>query len=450
MRLRCLPRGLAGLLLAAVLAAVPAAAQQEPALSPGVLVEDVAARADTAQRYALYVPRGYDPDRAWPLLLAFDPLGRGSVPVRLFREAADEYGFVVAGSNVSRNGPIDVSLEAAVAMEADVAARLNVDPRRVYATGFSGGARVASLYAVRRPGGLAGVVACGAGLHPDLPLERLKDVAYYSLLGVDDFNFPELYALEQAMLAQGHAAHFDRFDGAHRWPPPDAAARALAWLRLHEMRTGRAPVDTALVGAWHRTAWAAARRDEADGRALDAYRTLAALARDLEGLGETAAAAARVLEAERAVERAKRSERDEAARQLVLMAQVQTLGRQYLDPTYRELARDSLAALADGLRREARARRDSPARRLARRAVGQAFAYFIEAATLSPGLDEATTLAYLELAALVLPQRPGVHRALADHYERRGDARRARRARDEAARHERLREKRAGSDWLYQ
>src|SRR3712207_1459013 len=148
---------------AALLLLWPALSARADELPRGQVVEGVRARADASQSYAVYLPAGYTRERAWPVLLCFDPAGRGRVPVERFREAAERYGWVVAGSNNSRNGPLRPSLEAAQAMWIDVQARGRVDERRVYAAGFSGGARLAVRVNHLCRNCLAGVVAAGAG-----------------------------------------------------------------------------------------------------------------------------------------------------------------------------------------------------------------------------------------------------------------------------------------------
>jgi hypothetical protein len=67
-----------------------AGAQSAEDLRPGTIVKTVAAKAEPAQTYALYLPSSYDPHRRWPVLYAFDPLARGSLPVECFRDAAEK------------------------------------------------------------------------------------------------------------------------------------------------------------------------------------------------------------------------------------------------------------------------------------------------------------------------------------------------------------------------
>ena len=93
-------------------------------LRPGELISKVVCSAHVDQSYALYLPSYYTSGRRWPIVFVFDPLARGSVPVELMKDAAERYGFIVAGSNNSRNGPWKVEIEAAQAMSEDTQGRL--------------------------------------------------------------------------------------------------------------------------------------------------------------------------------------------------------------------------------------------------------------------------------------------------------------------------------------
>src|SRR5689334_8163921 len=107
-------------------------------LSRGRIVDDVKCAADPSQSYALYLPSAYTPDRPWPVLMGFHPGARGRAIVEKYQAAAEQHGYVVAGSNNSRNGPWQVSVAAVRAMSADVGSRFSLDPKRVYLTGLSG------------------------------------------------------------------------------------------------------------------------------------------------------------------------------------------------------------------------------------------------------------------------------------------------------------------------
>src|ERR1700689_5295471 len=91
--------------LLALLTSAAARQKSTPqALPPGVLIPDEKCAARPAQSYALYLPSHYTPDKRWPIVYTFDPDGRGEVAVALIKDAAERYGFIVLGSNNSRNG----------------------------------------------------------------------------------------------------------------------------------------------------------------------------------------------------------------------------------------------------------------------------------------------------------------------------------------------------------
>ena len=89
-------------------------------------------------------------------------MARGAVPVARFKDAAEKYGYIVVGSNNSRNGPQPLS-EIVSDLWADTHARFSIDDQRVYLAGFSGGARVAISVAFWLKDRVAGVIACGGG-----------------------------------------------------------------------------------------------------------------------------------------------------------------------------------------------------------------------------------------------------------------------------------------------
>jgi dienelactone hydrolase len=291
-------------------AAVPSAGAQAAAELPrGEVIEGVTTLADPQQRYALYLPKNYSPDRRWPILYLFDPGARGRVPVDLAREAAERHGFILAGSNVSRNGPWEPQLAAASAMLADTALRLAIDPARVYSGGFSGGARVAALVALRSAGQFAGVIFVGAGF----PARRLPEepgpFACFLTSGDMDFNWPELAELAAALERSGVRFRRRTFSGEHQWAPTEVWDEALAWFTALEMRDGRRPPDDRWRARELRRIAERVRALEKDGELLDAVREARRAAEDfagVEGADALARRAAALADAEpdgRAVER---------------------------------------------------------------------------------------------------------------------------------------------------
>ena len=204
-------------------------------LPRGQIVDPVPCLDDPAQSYALFLPSGYDGQNRCPVLYCFDPGGRGSIPVALFRKGAEEQGWIVVGSNNSRNGPWEAVQQAARAFWRDTHARLAIDDSRVYAAGFSGGARAACGLAKMLSIRLAGVIACGGGLPEWLAPEDIASTPLFGTVGIRDFNYREMQELEKELRRLEAPCHFRVFQGRHSWPPAKLAREAVSWL---EARAG--------------------------------------------------------------------------------------------------------------------------------------------------------------------------------------------------------------------
>jgi len=225
---------------------VPAAAPQK--LESGKVIERVACVKNPDQSYALYLPSNYSSGGSWPVVFAFDPGARGKIPVELMKEAAESYGFIVLGSNNSRNGPWKPEFEAADAMLQDAEARFSVDPKRIYFAGFSGGARVASQLAQLCKCS-AGVLLSGAGFSRNSPPLRENSFPVFSAVGILDFNYSEVIPLQEKLEQAGYAHWLRVFDGVHEWATAEAMTKAFAGFRIQSMRAKREPRDEVLISS---------------------------------------------------------------------------------------------------------------------------------------------------------------------------------------------------------
>jgi pimeloyl-ACP methyl ester carboxylesterase len=180
------------------------------------------------QSYALFMPSRYTAERRWPILYCLDPGARGKAAVEHFATAAEKGGFLVAGSNNSRNGPIAPSQKAIDLMVNDTHARLTIDDGRVYVAGLSGGARLALAWAGGANGAIAGVVASSAGFGGPEPPKRIP-FRIFMTTGFDDFNHDELYRLSRELARRNLPHRYVEFEGGHEWLPASIADEAFGY-----------------------------------------------------------------------------------------------------------------------------------------------------------------------------------------------------------------------------
>jgi poly(3-hydroxybutyrate) depolymerase len=336
-------------------------------LPRGQIIDDVACNDDPAQHYSLYLPSNFTTDRMWPIILAFDAGGRGRRGVERYQAGAERYGYIVAGSNNSRNGPWKPSLDAARAMTADLAGRFPVDLKRIYTAGMSGGARVAMMVALhpeliagRIHPGIAGVFASSAGFPPG---EFRESVAFpiFATAGTDDFNYLEVLNLDRTLRSPHRVVVFE---GGHTWLPGEAATEAVEWMELQAMTSGIRPRDQTLIDDMF-----ARRMARAEGlkSSLAMMRELQSIAQDFRlfknvtGLNQRAARLAAQPSATAALnlERA-----DEAREQEITGAILALLEELDIDGGVAKL-KERVTELLD----QARALEDSSSRRIARRVL---------------------------------------------------------------------------------
>lgn len=365
------------LFLVLIVAGAGFAYPQTPAT--GSVHSSVPVAAQPSNSYALYLPSAYSTAKRWPLLLIFDPFARGEVSVKLFHDAAEKYGFILVGSNNSRN--FEDPSAAIRLLWAEMKEHYAIDPRRIYTAGLSGGARVAASVALACKSCIAGVIANSAGLPNGAapPAPEVSD--WFLAAGTTDFNYTEQLRLKETLDARNVVSRFVVFDGPHGWMPKEFADRALAWLQLRAMIKGVVPMDKDFVAAQFESRVAEAQAEQKSGDVLGATRAYREIAQDFskvrdvkeqESLVKTLAASEETRKAKKAEKEALKLQ-DETAHRIgdtvAGLAQGQDVRGQYmveLNSVVNE-ANDEQRKLSNPAMKQAIAR-----------ALASAFAYAIE------------------------------------------------------------------------
>ena len=413
-----------------VLLAHSAVYAQSDSIPRGQIVERIEALNDASQSYALYLPSNYTPDRKWPVLYALDPGARGRVPVERFREAAEKYEWIVIGSNNSRNGPMDVVVKSWNAMLIDTHQRFAIDDDRVYATGFSGGARAAVGIAITCKC-LTGVIVGGAGFPIGVAPTPQMHFLYFGAAGVDDFNYPELKSLEEPLTKAGISHRIQTFDGRHEWPPVSVATAAVGWMQLHAIKTGKRPRDEGFISAMWQQLLSEAKTLEESKQYYEAYQLYLDLAESFKGLRDVAQIEAKVnqLADSREVKAAIRDEQVQIRKQRELENRLNSMiaGRDGGTPAKQsEDGFDTgnlLPAILNDLRKQSKAAEDSTQRRIARRVLDGLFVGQIEQgiSLLQTEKNYSEAIKSFKVATEINPDRSGAFFYLAWAYAANSD-----------------------------
>jgi len=220
---------------------------------PGKVHKHISCYSNNFLTYSLYLPSAcsnrFDPSegqKRFPVILLFDPGGDGSLPVSLYSTLAEKYGFILIGSNDSKNMQLPDQSEAIVQSMFDEAeSRLPIDTSAIYVMGFSGGSRVATAAAMYRPI-VKGVIGCGAGFPSGVQPPRYR-FDYFGIIGRGDFNLSEMVALDGTLTQMGFRHFILEFDGIHGWPGVREADKGMAWHLFNAMRDGRLKKNDSLI-----------------------------------------------------------------------------------------------------------------------------------------------------------------------------------------------------------
>jgi dienelactone hydrolase len=378
-------------------------------LQPGVVLPKVVSGAQPEQSYALYLPSYYTRVKRWPIVYAFDPGARGSMPVELMKDAAERYGYIVVGSNNSHNGAWKPEADAAQAMFQDTHARLAIDNNRVYFAGFSGGARLASTLA-QKCNCAAGVLLNGAGFSPSGPPTPGATFSVFAAVGTFDFNYGEVLDLDATLSSLHYAHSLRRFDGSHQWAPASVMDEALAWFRLISMKDGHEERDADFVNAQAAEVEKRAKTLEVSGDPFGAWKEYRQAADTFDGLGEGPAFRERAvaLEKEKAVRDGAKREQQDIEEQSRLSADISSgFAALRQETSNRADIRTQVELQISELRNRAEHEKNPQKLRVAKRALAGILVEAMETGQERlEAKDFSHARAYFELAAVADPDSP--------------------------------------------
>lgn len=225
---------------------------QEISLKKGVVVDSIQVNDSIPETYAVYLPSNFSMDKTWPVIFVLDPDGRGRTAAQLFRQAAEEQGYIVAASNNIRDeDSLLNNLKVSTRLLNGVFNYFPIDRNRIYTAGLAEGARAASALPTIF-GTIQGVMAVGdVWINP----EFAKQDNSYSFIGLAGYKDHIMYTLEESVRFFNRnkiPASLYKFNGSEEWPSADVVSNALGEFTLQAMAKGYMEEDPALVETLYR------------------------------------------------------------------------------------------------------------------------------------------------------------------------------------------------------
>ncbi len=193
-------------------------------------------KASQEQAYLFYSPENLKLNNA--LFVVIDAHGDARLALNKLRWSAKTYGFqMIALKNVKNNDP-NFEQHISVALQ-QAQSHLKPSPDKIFYLGFSGGARMAMLYAQKH--GASGVVMLGAGPSAKQSVQFPFPLAMIS--GMRDFNFAEqYYDLNSPQLDNPDLITLHQ-EGKHEWPDSLHINEAVTFVLVRSGEISPADID---------------------------------------------------------------------------------------------------------------------------------------------------------------------------------------------------------------
>lgn len=203
-------------------------------------IETKSCVADTSVHYTIYIPQIADGDKL-PIIIFFDPHCQGYLPVNNYADLAEQYRYILLGSNDLRNGLSAAQTEKIVrTLISEVRTEYPINDKRIYLSGFSGGAKIAAMYGFNIPE-IHGVAACGGSVLPNTKLD--STFCYVSLVGNCDFNYLDMQQTLATLDNMNQPFTSVIFDGKHEWPSAKIYETVFRAFDINAMHFGLMPTN---------------------------------------------------------------------------------------------------------------------------------------------------------------------------------------------------------------
>ncbi|MAU72116.1 MAG: alpha/beta hydrolase [Pseudozobellia sp.] len=225
---------------------------QKIVLKKGIIIDSLVVNDSITESYSLYLPTDFEIDRPWPVAFVFDMQGRGSRSLRMFKDAAEEHGYILAApNNLSDTLSISDNVLATQRMFNTVVTILPIHQNQIYAAGFGSGGKYATLVPTFLKS-ITGVVACGTSLANTEILTSKNPYRFINIVGNADYNYMDVQQVESTLNRMRFPNQILAFEGGHEWPPSELLSDALGILTMNAMAKGFIDKDDEFVNQNYR------------------------------------------------------------------------------------------------------------------------------------------------------------------------------------------------------
>lgn len=220
---------------------------QQITLKKGAIIDGIQVTDSVAETFAVYLPKAFEMTKKWPVLFVYDTKGRGKQAISMFKEAAEDQGYILAASN-NINDSLTLSKNVLISsrMFNTLFAMIPIQENRVYTGGYTAGARLASLIPTFIKH-VKGVISCGSPLANSEVLSSKNPFHFVGIVGVEDYNYTSMLGTEKVLNKLRFPNNLLIFQGNQEWPSTKYISKAMELLTLGLMAKGELDKDSTFI-----------------------------------------------------------------------------------------------------------------------------------------------------------------------------------------------------------
>lgn len=170
-------------------------------LKKGVVIDSLIIPS-TGNHFSIYLPKSFNLNKSWPLLLGFDSSGNTGKTAHLYREAAEEHGYIVAISNFLEEQEAQKKVEYVSDFMSHVFSLFPIQKGRIYIAGVQEDAKLASLLAALYPNEVFGVIAIEDTYFYDSRIRIKKSFSYRGIVSIDNHKYQDFFNIKKYLKAE--------------------------------------------------------------------------------------------------------------------------------------------------------------------------------------------------------------------------------------------------------
>lgn len=208
---------------------------QQVTLKKGAIIDDIKVADTIAETFAVYLPKAFEMEKKWPVLFVYDTNGRGKQVISMFREAAEEQGYILAASNnISDTLSLSKNVLISSRMFQTLFAMVPIQRNRVYTGGYAESARLATLMPtfIKQ---VKGVISCGSSVANSEVLSSSNPFHFVGVVGVEDYNYLSMLGTEKVLNKLKFPNNLLIFQGGQEWPSTKYLSKAMELMTLASM-----------------------------------------------------------------------------------------------------------------------------------------------------------------------------------------------------------------------